>query len=259
MNVVETRQYEMLVRVCNFGDAHRDLFPGSSLARKKFAAVAKAVKELSGHAASKMRAAKDGASPKTTGRTALVQRLGAISRTARAIGEDTGGLEDKFHLPEPQSDQALLTAGRVFAQDAEAFKSHFVAHAMPKTFIADLVKAVDQFERAIHDRDAGKDEHTAARASIEAALSSGMAAVHGLDVMVANRLQDDPVTLAVWERDRKVRYPNRGGSVIEDAAPTDGAAAQAAATAAAPSVAAAPAGSGAAPQANNGGASRSGA
>jgi hypothetical protein len=206
-----------------------------------------------------MRAAKDGASPKTTGRTALVQRLGAISRTARAIGEDTGGLEDRFHLPEPQSDQALLTAGRVFAQDAEAFKSHFVAHAMPKTFIADLVKAVDRFERAIHDRDAGKDEHTAARASIEAALSSGMAAVRGLDVMVANRLQDDPVTLAVWERDRKVRYPNRGGSVTEDQAPANGAATPAAATAAAPSVAPAPAGSGAAPRANNGGASSSGA
>ncbi len=258
MNVVETRQYEMLVRVCNFGDAHRDLFPGSSLARKKFAAVAKAVKELSGHAASKMRAAKDGASPKTTGRTALVQRLGAISRTARAIGEDTGGLEDKFHLPEPQSDQALLTAGRVFAQDAEAFKSHFVAHAMPKTFIADLIKAVDRFERAIHDRDAGKDEHTAARASIEAALSSGMAAVHGLDVMVANRLQDDPVTLAVWERDRKVRYPNRGGSVTESETPKDDAAAPAA-TAAAPSVAASAPTKSAAPRENNGGASSSGA
>ena len=111
MNVVETRQYEMLVRVRNFGDAHRGLFPASSLGRKKFAAVAKAAKALSDHAASKMRAAKDGASPKTTGRTALVQRLGAISRTARAIGEDTAGLEDRFRLPETQNDQTLLTAG----------------------------------------------------------------------------------------------------------------------------------------------------
>ena len=66
------------------------------------------------------------------------------------------------------------------------------------------------------------------------------------------------VTLAVWERDRKVRYPNRGGSVTKNAAPKDAAAARAA-TAAALSVAAAPAGSGAAPQANNGGASSSGA
>src|SRR5471032_2663119 len=105
MHTIETRQYEMLVRICSFGNSHRDKFPASSAARRKFAIVAKAVKELSGQAASKMRGAKDGASPKTTGRTALLRRLAAISRTARTIGEEVGGLEDKFHLPDTQNDQ----------------------------------------------------------------------------------------------------------------------------------------------------------
>ena len=40
MAAIETRRYEMLVRVRDFGDAHGDLFPTSSLAREQFTAVA---------------------------------------------------------------------------------------------------------------------------------------------------------------------------------------------------------------------------
>src|SRR5882672_10614513 len=104
MHIIETRQYEMFARVCSFGKTYRDRFAALSVARKKFAIVTKAVNDLSGQAASKMRAAKDGASPKTTGREALVRRLAAISRTARAIGEEVGGLEDKFVLPDMRND-----------------------------------------------------------------------------------------------------------------------------------------------------------
>jgi hypothetical protein len=42
------------------------------------------------------------------------------------------------------------------------------------------------------------------------ALQAGFAAVQKLDVLVANLLHDDPVTLAVWERDRRVEYWSRG-------------------------------------------------
>lgn len=48
-----------------------------------------------------------------------------------------------------------------------------------------------------------------ARAGIQAALSSGFAAVRKLDIVVANQLQDDPMTRAVWERDRRVDYSRR--------------------------------------------------
>ena len=208
MRTIDTRKYEMLVRVRHFGDAHSDRFPASSLAREQFAIVGAAAQELSTHAVSKLRAKREGVSPKVMAHDALLDRVETIGRTARAIARRTPGLEDKFEVPDPPSDQALLTAARAFAHDAEAFKAQFLAHSLPDTFIADLNELIDKFEQTIRDREAGKDGHTAAGARIKGALTSGMGAVAALDVIVANQLHDDPVTMAVWRRDRKVIYPS---------------------------------------------------
>jgi diaminopimelate epimerase len=63
-------------------------------------------------------------------------------------------------------------------------------------------------------------DQTATWASIEAALESAMEAVRKLDVIVANRLHDDAVTMAVWERERRVGYPKSGvASATSAAAP----------------------------------------
>jgi hypothetical protein len=219
MKTTERRQYEMLVRMRDFGEAHQDLFPESSVTKNLLAAIDAAVTALSQHAAAKMSTARVGRSNKTMARTALRDRLEAIGLTARAIAQDTPGLEDKFHMPDDHSDLALITAGRVFAQDANGFASQFIGHAMPATFIADLTGLVDQFEQAIHDRQAGKDGQVAARASIEAALTSGLVAVRKLDAIVTNHLHDDPVTTAVWRRDRRIDYRSRGRSTGEAPAP----------------------------------------
>ena len=229
MKTIERQKYEMLVRVRDFGEAHQDLFPESSFARDHFAAVDAAVKALSQHAVSKMLTAREGRSTKVTAREALLTRLEAISDTARAIGQDTPGLEDKFHMPEHPTDLALVTAGRVFARDAEGFAGPFIGHAMPATFIADLNGLVDRFEQSIQARQAGKDGHTAARASIEAALASGFVALHKLDAIITNHLQGDAVAMAVWRGDRRVDYRSRKRST--GAAPAPKAAPEAAASA----------------------------
>ena len=142
-------------------------------------------------------------------REALLDRLEAMALTARAIARDNPGFEDRFHIPEPRSDQALLTAGRLFARDAEVFKEQFLAHAMPQAFVTDLIDVVETFERAIHDREAGKGDQTAARASMEAALASGTGAVQKLDAMVTNHLRGDPATTALWRSARRIGHPRR--------------------------------------------------
>ncbi len=68
---------------------------------------------------------------------------------------------------------------------------------------------VDAFEEAPRSREDGRDGLAADRAGIRAALSSGVAAVRKLDLIVGNQLQDDPMTLAVWERHRRVAYARR--------------------------------------------------
>jgi hypothetical protein len=86
MTTIETRRYEMLVRVRDFGEAQLDLFPASSVARDQFGAVGAAVRALSTHAVDKMSATREGRNT---------------------------GVEDKFQLPDSIIDQGLLTAGRV--------------------------------------------------------------------------------------------------------------------------------------------------
>ena len=136
MTRMEMRRYAMLARVRDFGQAHRDLFPESSVGGQAFATVAAAVAELSEHAVAKMSSAREGIRAMKDARHWLVDRLEAIARTARAIAADRPGFDDSFRLPRQYSNAALATIARVFIQDAEATKDQFVAHGLPDTFVA---------------------------------------------------------------------------------------------------------------------------
>jgi len=112
MNTIETRRYEMLVKVRDFGRAHGDLFPTSSPGGNAFAAVEAAVTELGRHAVMKMSsqgAARDGGERREAARTAVREQIDAISRTAGLMAEDKPDLAERFRMPKARNDQALLT------------------------------------------------------------------------------------------------------------------------------------------------------
>ena len=210
MNKREIRQYEMLVRVRDFGTTHGERFPEASLARQGFGTVGQAVKELTEFAMAQMAATRRTAKARQAARTTLIDALEAVSRTARVIDVQESGFTNTFQLPKRQPAQALLTAGRLFARDAAPVAALFTARAMPDTFISDLNALVETFERAIRARDTGRGESAAARTRIEAALASGVAAVRQLDVIVTNHFRDDAATTAAWLKDRQVQYPKAG-------------------------------------------------
>ena len=70
----ETRRYEMLVRVRDFGEAHRDLFAKSTPGGEAFAAVADAVRQLSDHAVVRL---------STAACRALVSSVGVWTNSAK--------------------------------------------------------------------------------------------------------------------------------------------------------------------------------
>jgi len=222
MNAIERRQYEMLLRVRDFSDSFGERFPASSVARENFAAVAAAIKELDAQDVAHMAASLSARGQrKDTARQALLARLQAISLTARVLRQATSGLVEQFEVPAAAADQTLLTAGRKFARDAEAFSSQFIAHGMPVTFVADLGALVDGFDRSLRDRGLGRETRRAARASTRTALSSGLAAVHSLSAVVINHLRHDEVPATVWEQARRIVYPERAkrtGAAPEPAA-----------------------------------------
>jgi hypothetical protein len=209
MTSVDTRRYEMLVRVRDFGAKYAERFPSSSLGGQAFATVTAAVAELSQHTASLLSGrgtTREGVTSKAVAREALRDDLDAIVRTARAIALDTPGIDDKFRAPRGNGDQTLLSAARAFASDAAPLAPQFLAHDMPADFLEDLEKDVKEFEAAIHGRETGKDINVAARASLEGSMEAGLAAVRRLDAVVPTRLRDDAAAVAVWERARRIEY-----------------------------------------------------
>jgi hypothetical protein len=210
MNAIERRQYEMLLRVRDFGDSHGHLFPSSSVARQNFETLAAAVTELDAQELVHMAASASArAERKTTAREALLARLQAMSQTARVLVADAPGLAQQFRVPNPVTDQTLLTTGRKFARDAEPLSSQFIARGMPAAFVADLDALVGSFERALRDRGVGREALRAARAGTKTALLSGLAAVRSLNAIVTNHLHNDAVARTVWEGARRIVYPAR--------------------------------------------------
>jgi hypothetical protein len=210
MNANERRQYEMLVRVRDFGTAHGQLFPAATVAGETFAAVDAAIKELDAQELAHLAASVSArAQRKDTARQALLDRLQAIVQTARVLRHDDASLIQQFEVPAPASDQTLVNTGRKFARDAAALGPQFIAHGMPAAFIAELNALVDGFETALRDRGLGREARRAAGLRTKAALASGMDAVRRLDAIVTNHLTDDAVATALWERERRVAYPKR--------------------------------------------------
>ncbi len=211
MNALNTRRYEMLVRVREFGVTHADLFPRSSIGGQAFATVADTVANLSQHAAVRLSgvgSARAGVMTKTVARKALRGDVEAIVRTARAIAVTVPGFDAKFRRPRG-GDQALIEAARAFLRDAAPVTDRFVEHSMPPDFLAVLERDVAALEAASRDRQSGRDVDLAARGAIAAEMQRGMDAVRILEGTVPNRLRGDTATLDVWQRARRIEYPPR--------------------------------------------------
>ncbi len=211
MKIVAIRRYEMLVRVKEFGAAHADAFPETSLGGQTFAAVATAVDALQAQLTAQASGAKrDALSQKAAARQALRDAIDAIARTARAIGTDTPGVKDKFALPHSRGDQRLLASARAFAQNAAPLTDQFTTHNMPATFVTDLNNAIAAFERAILGYAIVQENAAAAKKAIAAALEAGEAAVLRLDAIVSNKV--DAEALAMWEEARRVSRVGLGSA-----------------------------------------------
>jgi hypothetical protein len=212
MNSDNTRRYEMLKRVCDFGTGHADVFPASSLGGKMFARVTEGVAMLNAHAVTRLSTAAavhNGLRVKTEAHATLRDSLRAISRTARALAIDLPGFDEKFRVPHTNGGQALLSAARAFAQDVRDNGAAFAAHGLPPTFRKDLDSAIRALEAAIRDDAAARDAAVSARKALDAAMKDALTAIRRLDAIVVNRLRGDRLAIAAWKRARRVSRPSR--------------------------------------------------
>ena len=213
-----SRQYEMLIRVRNFGTTHGQLFPESSLAGQAFADLAIAIDELQAQdVAQKTAIVAARATRIESARAALAEWVVKVAATARVIADTNSDLEGRFQIADA-SDQQLLTTAHEFVKNAAPLAAAFVSHGMPPTFPADLQAAIETFERARLDRGVGRNDKTAAGVGLRAAMAAARAALRKLDVIVANYTGLDAAVREVWERERRVSPPRAHGKTAAPAA-----------------------------------------
>ena len=83
----------------------------------------------------------------------------------------------------------------------------FIKHELRPDFLAELNTAIQNFERAIGDKAVGREAHLGAGAGFDTALNEALTAIQRLDAIVANKLRDDSVRLAVWASARHIARP----------------------------------------------------
>ena len=220
MNAHERRQYEMLLRLRDFGQTNKELFAQSPVAQETFASVSSAIDELTVNDLLKMSAsAAARADRKLIARRALSELLVKVSqfvRVLRARGRNT----PPFLLPAVRSDQDLLTTARQFVRDAAPFDAEFTAHGVGP---AALAAAAAALETAVRDRGLKQADRTAARTKIRDLLAAAFLDVRRLDLIVDNELADDNNPLrAVWKHARRVQRArsSRGSGTAEVTQPS---------------------------------------
>ena len=206
MNAHESRQYQMLLRVRDFGHTHRDRFPNTGLAGETFAALDTVIVELAATDTTKRSASASARSGHTrTARNRFVKLLGRGSQTTRVLRE-AGEAIPPFTLRTHRTDYELLSAARQFAQAAAPFEAAFVAHGLLPSSITDAARA---FETVLRTAGMRRDDHTAARVRIRQLLASASAYIRILDVIVGNHLGADMLIQAIWKQARHIDEPRR--------------------------------------------------
>jgi hypothetical protein len=210
MNDRIRRRIEMLTRVVRFGGTYAGHFPPASRGGELFTLIESATAHVESRtttqAASQLTVKQQTVS-KGLVRDRLTEEMEAINLTARAIVGKVSGLENRFRMPHNVSGQDLLTAARVFAQDAQTFKAEFVRRAMPETFVEDLNGLILEYSEALADREQSAGARVSATVARDEAVEQAMDAVRELNAVVRNTLRGDRAALAEWQSASHIERP----------------------------------------------------
>ena len=203
---------EMLLRLKDFGSRRTD-GPKTPLATQLLASLDVNVSDLDEQAAAEASgqgSALSGTVTRAVAREALRQALEEITRTARVIGLDTPGFENKFRLPRSGNDQVLIDAALGYVRDATPIKDKFIAHSLPPDFLTALEAKISALQAAITNQSGSVAGRKSAGVAIDETAGDGLVTARKLDVIMRNHYADDPVALAEWMTARHIeRSPKR--------------------------------------------------
>lgn len=208
------RSREMFLRLKDFSASHTDI-PATTVWPQLLTNLNSVIVALDGHVTSEeigKGGALAGTATREASREALREDIEAIVRTARVIGEDQPGFDEKFRRPRGGNDQQLLDLARGIAAIVAdpAVKSEFIRHAMPADFVEDLNDDIAAFLEAITEQSGGVAGRKSAGVSIDETIARGMSIARKMDAVVKNFYRNNAAVLSEWETARHIeRAPRR--------------------------------------------------
>jgi hypothetical protein len=212
MNGNEIRNYEMFLRVQEFGAAQDAKLATNAYARELFARLSQTIAQIETHSAvqsSNVRTLKESGATKEAARTKLRARLEAVGRTAKPLEATMPGVAGKFRVPARLKDQELLSLARAVSNDAAPLKAEFVKRGLPATFIEDLAGAVEELEQAVGQKIQNREARVSSTATVKGLVGEGASVVRELDPIMLNVFAADAAALAAWESASRVERTTR--------------------------------------------------
>lgn len=223
MNDNEIRNYEMFLRVQEFGTTHATKLVSNAYARELFASLGQINGQLEIHSAtqtSSARTLKESGAAKEAARTKLRALLEVISRTAKPLESKMPGVAGKFRVPGRLKDQELLSLARAVSSEAVPLKEEFIKRGLPASFVEDLSGAVEELEQAVGQKIQKREARISSTATVKGLVGEGMSVVRELDPIMLNLFSTDAAALAAWESASRVeRAPRRRKAVAETQTP----------------------------------------
>ena len=128
----------------------------------------------------------------------LIRLLQKMNRAARAMAEESDGIEDLFRMPRRRSDEVWIATGNAFYNDSEPYAAEFQEYDLPATFRDDLIALIRDFERASTTADTKGSQKGGATGGLVEAFREGGKYGTKLNGIVENKYDDNPQKPAAW-------------------------------------------------------------
>lgn len=214
------RKLNMATRVLEFSKQHPDESPGyvAAVARlqgRLNRAEQLARQQLDGQTEVHAATAKKRELRRSIKRT----HLDHLAHVAQIASVEEPELIKKFlYRPGSTTYQAFQTAANSIAAEAQSRKDLLIKHGLADEVLSGLQVALDQFQTAVEQGDAGRLSHVGASAELVAVAEEAAQVVKVMNGLIRVRFANQPELLAAWDSASNVVGPFRSSDSDE---PTD--------------------------------------
>jgi hypothetical protein len=217
MNARTRRKLEMAARAFSFSEGHSDASAGYLAALARLADRLRKANEAAQHQRNGMLEVRAATARKRYLRRTLRRgHLAHIIRVARMAGKEEPALAQKFVLKRGTIPyQTFLTAARGMATEAQNHRELLVRYGMVESVLDGLLRALEQFDGAIHQELEGRRQHVGASAELDQIADEAVQIVGILDALNRLRFEHNAELMAAWQSTSSVLAAPRSRSASE--------------------------------------------